>query len=71
MLVESGDGADAVVGEGAQDLDDGLFISAEPRHRVVKLLSVEVRQRGHESYDDVFQVARELALQFADEVLLK
>lgn len=69
LLVESRDGSDSVVGERAEDLDDGFFVSAHPRDGIMKLLSIEVWEGSHQSHDHVLQITGELALQFADQVL--
>lgn len=69
LLVELGDGADAVVGQRAQDLDDGLLVGADAADGVVQLLGVELRQRGHQGEDDVLELAAQLGLEVGDQVL--
>lgn len=69
LLVELGDGADAVVGQSAQDLDDGFLVGADAADGVVQLLGVELRQRGHQSEDDIFELASQLRLEVGDQVL--
>lgn len=69
LFVELRDGTDAVVGERAQDLDDGLFIGAQSGDGVMQLFGVELRQGRHQGHDDVFELAAQLALQLGDEVL--
>lgn len=69
MFVELGDGADTVVGEGAQDLDDGLLVGSQSGDGVVQLFGIELGQWGHQGDDDILEFAAEFALQFGDEVL--
>lgn len=69
LLVELDDGLDSVVGQSAQDLDYGAFISADSGGSIVQLLGIELRQWGHERQDDILEFSTKLGLQVADQVL--
>jgi len=69
LFVELGNGLDAVVGQGAEDLDDSLLVGSQSRDGVVQLLGIELRQRRHQGQDHILELAAQLRLEVRNQVL--